>query len=329
MKKAYLMVVLAASALALAGSEADLIPRLTDDIVARMLPVIRAQAAEVEGGLAAMEEGMARMDEHTQLLEDIKAGKVDPLEWLKAQSKYVIAPPSAKYEQQLSRWASSSYLMDPVALFSFGIDAPEPVRNGTRNGEKGASFVLSGQDLSGVPGGKEFQAVVDGVPEFYHSKKFKDDPVQQFFMYTSNSPDSSVGVFLHYVNMFAGMPASEGVPDGPLLWLSHSSAKISAEAISESDAEAAKAASSVEEALASAGMTREAYQEYMGALVMAKSDAADPSVLDIPLDTHGLTADQAEAVKGMREFYAIRKSNLKVYRKVAAEVAPLLEKMGM
>jgi hypothetical protein len=214
-------------------------------------------------------------------------------------------------------------------MFSFGIDAPEPVAGAARDGQQGASFILSGQDLSDTPGGKEFQAVIDGVVEFYHANKFKDASLQSFFTYSTTSPDSTVSAFLQYTNMFSGMPASAGVPDGPLLWVSHSSANISAEAISKTDDEAAQAASTVDESLARAGMTYDAYKEYLGPLAIAKTDAADPSVLDVTLDAPGLSADQEEGLKDMRDFYAIRRSNLKVYQKMASQVGPVLEHLGL
>jgi hypothetical protein len=45
-----------------------------------------------------------------------------------------------------------------------------------------------------------------------------------------------------------------------------------------------------------AGMTYDSYQSYLGALSMAKSDAADPSSLEMSVDTASLPAEQAEAI---------------------------------
>jgi hypothetical protein len=327
MLRAYLVFLLALSALALAGQDEELVPRLTEDAVVRMLPVMRAQVAEAQAGLAALQEGIAAVEEHDQLIADIGAGKVDPLEWLRSQSKCLIAPPSAKYEPELSRWASASFYLEPVALFSFGVEAPEKVRKAAIDGETGLSVVLSGDAIYDLPGGRELKAAEDEVREFYPANKFTFDDLQYFFRLTLTSPDTSVGVLFTYTNMFAESPGGKGVPNGPLLALGLFSAGFSPAAVAESDSSVV-AADGYAAALARAGMTEESYGFYLGALVMAKNDAADPSVLDQPLDAPGLSADQAEAMKEMRDFYAVRKSNLKVYRKFASQVNPLLEALG-
>jgi hypothetical protein len=93
--------------------------------------------------------------------------------------------------------------------------------------------------------------------------------------------------------------------------------------------EAAQDSLALQMALAGAGMTYERYKEYLGALAIAKTDAGDPASLDIPLGDPMLSAEQDQALEDMREFYAIRKANLKVYQRMAARVEPLLVKMGM
>jgi hypothetical protein len=323
-----LVSILAVSTLAAAGPMSDALPRLTEDVVVRMLPVMRAQVGEAEAGMAALQEALARSQERAQLLEDIDAGKVDPLNWLKSRSDYFVAPPSAQYKPELSRWASASYFSDPVAMFSFGVEAPEKIRKAAIDGETGLSVVLSGEAIYDLPGGKQLKAAEDEVRRFYPTNKFTLDPLQHFLMVTYTSPDTSVFVLFEYTNMFAEVPASRGVPNGPILMLSLSSARISPEDVAEPRDSSAVAASGFGAALAQAGMTEESYGLYLGALVMAKNDALDPSVLEVDLSTSGLPPEEAKTVKDLLEMYAIRRGNLKIYRRVAPQVGPLLEALG-
>jgi len=328
MRRRYVVCLAAVGALALAGTLADMLPRLNEDIVTRMLPVMRADVGQVRAAQAALEEFTAQMDEHTQLLEDIEAGKVDPLAWLKSKSRYFIVPPSAVYKPKLSRWVSSSYFFDPAALFSFGVEAPEKIRKASRSGEEGGSLLLSGQDIYKLPGGQKLKTVEDEVLRFYLAGKFTKSPLQHFFMLTMESPDTSVVMLLEYTNAFAGSEASEGAPDGPTLWLWLSSEGISPEDVSKPRGDSVQASKDLDAALAGAGMTYDSYQFYLGALTMAKSDAADPSTLEMTVDTASLPAEQAAAIKDMQDFYAIRRSNLKVYQQVADKVDSLLILLG-
>jgi hypothetical protein len=328
MKRRYLICLAAAGALALAGTLADVLPRLTEDIVTRMLPVMRAEAEQIDAAQAGLQEFTAALDEHAKTIEDIGAGKIDPLAWLKSKSKCLIVPGSAEYKPKLSRWVSSSYFFNPVALFSFGIEAPERIRKASRSGEEGGSLLLSGQDIYKLPGGQKLKAVEDEVTRFYRANKFVKSPVQHFFTLTMESPDSSVVVLLEYTNMFAGSEASEGVPDGPTLWLWLSAEGMSPEDVSRPRDDSVQASGNLDAALARAGMTYDFYQSYLGALSMAKSDAADPSALEMTVDSSSLPAEQAEVIKDMQDFYAIRRSNLKVYRQVADKVDSLLTLLG-
>jgi hypothetical protein len=81
MKRAYGICLLAISALALASRQADLLPRLPEDIVRKIMPVMRSEATHLKAAQGQLQEMTTKMDEHTQLLEDIKARKVDPLAW--------------------------------------------------------------------------------------------------------------------------------------------------------------------------------------------------------------------------------------------------------
>lgn len=331
MKRGYVICLLAVGALALAGGQEDLLPRLSEDIVRKIMPVIRVDAANATAALGLVQEMTAKMEAYTQLVADIGAGKVDPLAWLRSKSKYVIVPPSAVYKPKLSSWASSNYFQEPLALFSFGIEAPREIQKGAINGQVMGKLVLSGDAIYKLPGGQKLKAVEDETIKFYEANKFVPSHLQRFFSFIAKAPDASVAIDFEYTNMFAGAEVGEGVPNGPLLWVWLSSGDIfdnPREDISKPRDKSARAPENMDAALAKAGMNREAYQLYLGALVMAKSDAADPSTLEISADITGLSAEQAKAIKDMQDFYALRKSNLKIYQKFAVQLDPLLALLG-
>jgi len=188
-------------------------------------------------------------------------------------------------------------------------------------------LLLSGEDIYKLPGGQKLKAVNDETITFYEANNFSAASTQRFFSFVAKSPDDSVIIDFVFTNMFAGGDVGESVADGPLLWLWLSSGGIlgiSPEDISNPRDKNAQASENLDAALARAGMSYDIYQNYLGALSMAKSDAADPSSLEITADISSLSAEQAKAIKEMQDFYAIRKSNLKIYQKFAAELDPLL-----
>jgi hypothetical protein len=311
MKWSHAIAIAAVGALALGGTMSDVLPRLSEGIVMRMLPVMRADAEQYEGAEVGLRELTGRLDEHQELMAAIDSGAIDPLAWLTSKSTYLITPASAVYQPELSRWVSSSYFFEPVAVFSFGARAPSPV--------------LSADSVSGSAGGPEVKAVENEVERFYLANKFTNN-ADEFSTLGMLSPDSSVVVMLESTNMFAGLDASAGVPNGPMLWLWLASGAGAAADTTTWEEDSVGVSKGVEEALVGAGMTFDDYQSFLGALAMARDDAADPFALDLQMDTSFVSVD--ETAKDMLEFNAIRKANVRVYRKLADKVDSLLTSLG-
>jgi len=292
---------------------------LSDDIVSRVAPVLRIDAAQAQQGIKEVRESAERGEKYLALVEDMRAGKADPLPWLKTQSRFTLAPPSAVYQRRFSQ-AISGYLVLPVAVYSFGLSAPDELVKAMRTSEGAVELMTSGRDPLASPAGQKLKALNDRVTAFYLANKFSEPNASNFFQFSMMSPDSTMLAVFSMSNTFPGLDGAEEVGDGPLLLLQPNSQ-------SDGSPAAAPAPDQLGMALKRAGLSQAQYDEYLSALVLAKSDSANPSALEPP--SGGETnAEMAKIIAEMKALYAIRKKNMDVYRRHAQELGPLLEAMG-
>jgi hypothetical protein len=293
---------------------------LSDDIVSRVVPVLRIDAAQAQQGIKEVRESAGRGEKYLALVEDMRAGKADPLSWLKAQSRFALAPPSAVYQRRFSQ-AISGYLILPVAAYSFGLPAPDELVRAMRTNEGARELMTSGRDPLASPAGQKLKALNDRVTAFYLANKFSEPNAGGiFFQFWMMSPDSTMLAVFGMSNTFPGLDGAEEFGDGPLLLLQPNSESDGAPA-------ASPAPDPLGMALKRAGLSQAQYDEYLSALILAKSDSANPSALELQ-PSGDTNAEMAKIIAEMKAFYAIRKKNMEVYRRQAQQLAPLLEAIG-
>jgi hypothetical protein len=311
------------------------VQRLTDADVKRIIPVMKAEAAQTQAALNQMERQLAQAakmtEEAEQRYKDIEAGKIDPLAYLKKHSKYITTPPSAAYKPKLSRALSLYYNGDPMAFFSYGIDS-EAARKLAGGGEATAMQYVNFGDIYKGPNGQKIKAAEEEFKSFYTAKGFTNLHFTKIPGWECVSPDGGTVAWFVFFNLYTGAENVETVPDGPMLLFGLTDFWSPGEQPQPIESPESRVPTSKETALRLAGMGEEEYGEYVGALVMARNDAADPSAIDpsnLGLDYEGpVEPETAEALKEVRVFYEQRRQNMLIYKKYAAVLDPLFAAMG-
>jgi len=293
-------------------------PALSDAIIRKLLPVLRGTAGQAGESKQAVADVTRTSEAYFQLLKDIGAGKVDPLAWLKSKSPHVVVPVNAKYEQQFSRWLSAERLMDPVALFSFGVKAPDEMQKIAQGKEAASVWLQSGRDPLNSADGQKVKALNDQVGRFYAGKKFTGPQQDLFYESTYTSPDREIVAMFTMVNSFAGSGPG-GVGNGPILEL-----KLNPQP---NKVAGPVSPDQVSAGLAKIGMSQEQYDEYIAALMVARKDASDP---DGPLlGTGGISPDlPAEIRAELTKSLSVRKQNAVLYQRYGRELGPLLDALS-
>jgi hypothetical protein len=188
-------------------------------------------------------------------------------------------------------------------------------------------------DIFKGPAGQKIKAAEEEFKSFYTAKGFTDLKGTKIPGWSCISPDGGAVAWFVWFNIYTGAENVaenvETVPSGPILlfWLIDSSSTEEQSMSMENRLPGGK-----EQALRKAGMSEEKYGEYLGALVMARNDAADPSAIDpanIGLDYEGpMDPEMKKTLEEMKTFYEIRRQNALVYKMHAAVLDPLLAAMG-
>ncbi len=311
------------------------VPGLTDADVQRILPILRAEAAqrqEERKELGQKTQQMAKQDEQMQQrIRDFESGRTDPLAYLKQHARHVTAPPSAAYKPKLSRLASLWAYGSPIAVFSYGIDS-EAARTLARGGEAAAQQYANLADLYKGPAGQKIKAAEQEFKSFYAAKGFKDFTFTKVPGWSCVSPDGGTTAWFVFVNLYAGARDVEPMADGPILELRLSDLFSGDERPQPMEKTGSAPPMSLEQALRQAGMNEEQYRTRLGARTMARNDAADPSAIDAeargfnyegPMDP-----DMKKTLEGMKAFYETRRQNAMLYKRHAAVLDPLLSALG-
>lgn len=338
MKKGTAVLLSVLGAMCLAGAPAfgqTMVPKLTDADVRRILPVMMAEAAEAQKASRETADTLENLQriyrEREKRLKDFDSGKIDPLAYLKQHAKHIAAPPSAVYQPKLSRVATLWTYGDPIAVFSYGIDSEE-VRNLSRGGEEAARQYANFGDVYKEPAGQKIKAVEEEFKSFYAARGFTDLEFTEVPGWSCISPDRGANVWFVFLNLFAGAKDAETIPDGPILLIGLTEYFSPGEKPQPVEKPESAPTMGMDQALRQAGMSEEQYREYVGALVTARNDAADPSAIDpknTGLDFHGpMDPEMKKTIQEMKAIYEIRRQNSLLYNKHRTVLDPILTSLG-
>lgn len=135
-----------------------------------------------------------------------------------------------------------------------------------------------------------------------------------------------------FANLYAGAKDAETIPDGPILLIGLTEFFSPGEKPQPVEKPESPPPMGVEQAVCQAGMNEEKCREFVGALVMARNDAADPSAIDpanIGLCYEGpMNPEMKKTLEEMKAFYEIRRQNALLYKRHTSVLDPLLTALG-
>uniref|UniRef100_A0A7C4YHW3 Uncharacterized protein n=1 Tax=candidate division WOR-3 bacterium TaxID=2052148 RepID=A0A7C4YHW3_UNCW3 len=337
------------------------IPEITEKEVLSVIPILKL---EIELNNKYKEQSKSQYNTKKKLFEDIKSGKLDPLDLLKKFSKYVIIPEGVTYEPALSRalsirgWDLTQDIeipeeyriyVNPIAVFTFGKEFPainKKILGKNITNESFTEFFYNpwnGND----PSFKEMQELVRKTELFYSEKGFSVDRSMDGFSVFFKPRDINgdcieddiVGCVEPILKEIYD-PAYKDVlknalshPMGPSITI-EASDKLLEKIINPVDVVMGTENIKVKQLLKDAGLTEERYGEILGALLIAK-DSSQNIEEEIPtLEFTPTTPEEKKAfeeyekyVQMKKEEARVRKNNEKIYLKYKNELDPILEKI--
>jgi len=334
---------------------------VTDADVARWLPRLRAEAAAFTKAVGEGRETIAattsEMERREALLAGMASGKTDIAAWLRSNTAQAFIPPGAAYRAVCSR-ALTEESLSPVALFTFGKESPyRDLLRRAASGDEAARdelYRLRGEEERGGRRSDK-QAINDfvrGIESLYRNRGYVDAEGPQLSVMTRVllSPDRNVTVYISEANYYCGLlprgvpsPCSE-LPTGPILEIKYTGDLLhpspeGAHAGKPGGAAPAKTPgvapgagktppAAGEAAAAKAPAPEEApdpeYERVKEALLLARIDADNPSALEIEIPADAPAEAKAE-LGALAAGLAVRKANVRVYKRHEAELGPLLE----
>lgn len=306
---------------------------LTEADITRHLPRLRAEAAAftktVSEGLKVTAAIQSYTEAGQKFWGDIDSGKTDVLAWMRAHADHVLVPTGAVYGADCSR-VESGNLGKPTAVFTFGKESPyRDLLRRAASGDDAARAEFQtrrGEEETGKRSAAA-QATHDfiaGILSFYRDLGFTaaegDRPITATFL---QAPDGCVSAAIWEVNPFAGqlpLPTPSecsSLPTGPLVEITFEGETVATPA-------AIAGAPAAEEKPAAGENPDPEYERVKDALFLAQVDAADPSALEFEIPSDAPPELKANLAALAAEF-AVRKSNLIIYKLHEAELAPLLE----
>jgi hypothetical protein len=257
------------------------------------------------------------MASRVALIDSIKEGSIDPLDWLKAHAESVIIPPLIEYGQECSRTASG-VTMKPTALFTFGVEASEYGLS-LISGEEGRAVDPNAGDLSETDAQKKVLAIVYAMRSFYRDANYPDFTNDAPLTWSAVSPDSSLRVTVYEANVYLPW-GCDTLPTGPLLELSWNRSPDDP-----FHQNTAKPADDLISILDGMGMSGEEFLATVTALALARKDLADPSLLRLD-DSGAPRSDEEEKLFAeVKRMVDIRRANMLLYEKYAPTLDMLLD----
>jgi hypothetical protein len=285
----------------------------------KLIPVLRSFVADLRQSRgdrtspASMEEAItARL----ALLKDIKEGKIDPLEWLTANSDYALYPAGADYSVSVSRLASE-LTMRPCAVFGFGMEASElglAKVNGDREAQR--KLVARGQDRAEDQ--EKIDTVMEELRKFYTERKIIGFEPQSALSWSALSPDSLITYTIMEANTYRAWE-NEDLPTGPILELSWN----------ESPEDVVIGEQTLTDALPAlldkAKMTDREFLNLVTALTVARQDFRNPARLKIHAEEQPQSEENKKLLEEIQQIITVRNENIRIYRQYARTLDPLLD----
>jgi len=294
---------------------------ISESAVVRVLTVLRAWVAFMEETPSRTDSVSAGSEnsvaERIALIESIRAGRVDPLSWLKEHAASLRIPPLLTYSKECSRTASG-LAMSPTALFSFGIEASEyGLALISVGGE--TSPAMSGEELAETDAQKKVSGIVNSMRSFYHEEKYPDFTNDAPLYWSTVSPDSSLRITVIEANVYLAW-GCDSIPTGPLL-------EISLNESPDDPFRRSRAATTEDMVtiLGSAGMSEGEFLSLTTALVLARNDSRNPSALEFDADTRPESEEERKLFDEVKRMVEVRKRNVDLYKHYARVLDPLLD----
>jgi hypothetical protein len=317
---------------------------LTDADVALWLPRLRAEAAAfadtAQKEREAIAETGAALEARETLLADMASGKVDILAWLRASVPQVFIPADAVYCAECSQTITGE-MRRPAAVFTFRKESQH--RDLLRRAASGDASAADefhkrrGEEEQGAQSaeGKKASDFAAELASQYRSRGYTDsEGIPISILITSlNSPDGNLFVMVSEVNYYCGLlprpvpPPCSALPTGPIVEISFEGDMLHPALPRDAGGGAADGASGAAAGAGSSGAEAEPDPEYervRNALFLARADAEYPSAIEVEIPPDAPAEVKAELAKISAE-YAVRRSNVLVYKKHEAVLAPLLE----
>jgi len=337
---------------------AQLIHKLSESEIRSVIPILKAEvAAYSQFKEAQKDDNLARK----KLFEEIKSGKIDPLDWLKKHSKYIIVPPGVVYQPECSRTASilggltlQSYKQPddisldmpekatPTAIFTFGkeiraINKQWLIKFSKNDTSYNNDFLYDVND----PSYNELRSILENARSFYSKRGFSaeyDETGDNIIF----EPLDAEGEIIGYVASFYGpsynpyfmefMKACASLPIGPIIEI-EAGDKLMEKVFKQKEIKLGTDNSEVKRCLKKCGITEEQYGEIKGALQIAREGSKNPEEEEPqPLDITPTTPEEKQAVQEyertrqmMIEEIKIKKNNIELYKKYKAELDPVLD----
>jgi hypothetical protein len=299
--------------------------QLTDAMVKRAIPVLKAQANELK---------QAR-DDLLRAQRKPKKGIEDPLGWLKQHSRYVLVPEGAVYSASCSRAVSSQGFNPlPSAVFTLGKEMDCCLKHLLAGSLKIDFRSLGDLCINLSPECRKDRDQADKrmkeLQAFYRKKGFNDKygGLGQLF---HAPPDESLLVEVMNINVYhrsyfghpytgldeQGIEACSNIPSGILIQIT-----------GDEQTPISETKNSVEETLKKSGMTTEEYERIMIAVGQAQIDSRDPSVFEVTTTFESSTAEERKGFAEYMKQLTARKRNAELYRKYSGELDPILQSIS-
>ncbi len=326
----------------------ELTPKLTESEIQAVIPILKLEIA----GYVQNENAMGQeRDVRRALFNDIKSGKIDPLEWLKQYSKYIIVPREVIYQPACSRAASiagwemfmqeseSGYPIappiQPTAIFTYGKEFSAINKNALIKRSK--NIDISGETIYDInhPSYKEIRAILENARLFYSKNGFSADynmSGDAVTFYPSNAEGEISGVVYSvywdaYDPNFSDLRQNcKSLPSGPTIEIKAGDRLM--EKYFNKLQVAGMGDGNIKKSLQKAGITEERYAEIKAGLIMARAGSQNFEEEPPALDFKPSTPEEkrmAQEIEKMRKEIRIKKENIRLYLRYKTELDPILD----
>jgi len=290
--------------------------KLTEADVRKVMPVLRAEAGMVAAASQTASEATTGLSG-------------DPLDFFRSRTR-INLPETAKYQPQCSLAASAAR---PVAIFTFGrsIDCYNRTwRDWARTTKRGPDEKLQAPAMAESCNAEGLQTknYLEGVREALEKRNWVVEAWGDVDRYLA-SADGSVNIGLHPYNVY---DRAESVHTQPLMAIESEQAREKALAacslmpsgpilvLRPGGGSTGMGPGDLGAALKKAGLTEQEYDDLKTALLLARMDAEQGGMLEALEAAAG--GDPA-----LRQTLVVRRANVDLYRKLASELDPILDKL--